>query len=136
MFLYHNFNTRLAYWVLAISSLIGVVTLALMALQLTASESANFMYMLILVLSVMLVFNTYFAYEIYKLSERALTLCLWLYGLQIVGFETEHLSLSMSFGLQLNFSWSFDSFSFSVNLAAIIIWFIVYSALKSVRKQG
>jgi len=136
MFLYHDFNTRSAYWVLTANSLIGIVTIALIAFQLITSESATFMYMLISVLSVMLILNIYFAYRIYKLSKKALVLCLWLYGLQIVGFETEQLMFSMSFGLQLNFSWSFDRFSFSVNLAAIIILFIVYSALKSVSKQS
>jgi hypothetical protein len=98
-------------------------------------KSATYMYILVSALLVILVLNTYFAYRIYKLSEKALTLSLWLYGLQIVGIETEHLSFSLSLGLQLTFSWSVESVSISVNLASIIIWLIVYSALKSVRNQ-
>lgn len=135
MFSHHNFNTKLAYWAMAVSSLIGVVTMTLVASQLIPNQSATYMYILVFALLVILVLNTYFAYKIYKLSEKALTLSLWLYGLQIVGFETEHLTFSLSCGLQLTFSWSVESVSISVNLAAIIIWLIVYSALKSVRNQ-
>jgi hypothetical protein len=136
MFSHHNFKTTLAYWTLAVSSLVGAMTMALVVPQLITSGSETSMYVLVSALLVMLILNTYFAYSIYQRSEKALTLCLWLYGLQIIGFKTEYLSFSLSFGFQLTFSWSFDSFSFSVNLAAIIIWFIVYSALKSVRKYG
>lgn len=135
MFSHHNFNTKLAYWTMAVSSLIGVVTMTLVAPQLMPDKSAAYMYILVSGLSVILVLNTYFAYKIYKLSEKALTLSLWLYSLQVVGFETEHLTFSLSCGLQLTFSWSVGSVSLSVNLASIIIWLIVYSALKSVRNQ-
>ncbi|MBU2057244.1 MAG: hypothetical protein KJ556_06940 [Gammaproteobacteria bacterium] len=136
MFLHHNFNTKLAYWTLAVSSLVGVVTISLMTTQLITNQSATFMHILVSALLAMLVLNTYFTYRLYKLSEKALILCLWLYGVQVVGVETEYLLFSLSFGFQFTFSLSFDSFSLSVNLAALIIWFIVYSALKSVRKQG
>lgn len=135
MFLQHNFKTRLAYWAVALSSVIGVVSLTLIASQLITTATATLVYVLIYFLFAMLILNTFFAYKIHKRSKKALMLCLLLYGIQIFGFETEHLAFSLNFGFQLTISVPFYRFSLSANFAAVIIWLIVYSALKSVRKQ-
>ena len=136
MFSHHNFNTKLAYWTLALSSVFGAISLSIITSQLLPQGNTNFISGLVLFLTVILCLNTYFAYRVYKLSKKALVLCLWLYGFQIIGFETQYLSFSSSFGFQINISWSFDNVTLSVNLTAILICFVLYKALKSLRKQS
>ncbi len=80
----------------------------------------------------MLALNTYFAYLIYKRSLRALKLCLWLYGLQIIGFETENWALSLNFGMNVSMSFVYNSTLVTINLLAIVIFMVILLAYRSV----
>jgi hypothetical protein len=95
-------------------------------------EQPTLIYGLVAILSLMLILNTYFAYRIYKRSISALKWCLWLYGLQIIGFETENYALSLTFGMKFTITWSYETTNITFNLLAIVIWFLVLKALRSV----
>ncbi len=131
MFESHNKYTKLSYWTLAISSVVGFVAMGMLIPSVTQNQMIS-MYILISVLSAMLLLNTYLAYKIFKRSVSALKWCLWLYGLQIIGFETANWGFSLIFGLQLTISWAIGESSLTINLMAIIIWFLVFNALCSV----
>ncbi|SEA98428.1 hypothetical protein SAMN04488051_11182 [Alkalimonas amylolytica] len=131
MFESHNKYTILTYWTLALSSVVGFVVMGMLIPSATQNQTL-LMYILISVLSVMLLLNTYLAYKVFKRSVFALKWCLWLYGLQIIGFETANWGFSLIFGLQINISWAIGESSLTINLMAIIIWFLVFKALRSV----
>lgn len=132
MFEEHNKLTKASYWLLAISSLIGFVFIAAILPQLTW-DTPWVSYVLVAVLGLMLALNTYFAYLIYKRSLKALKLCLWLYGLQIIGFETDNWALSFNFGMNMSVSWSFNSTEVTINFLAAAIFVIILLAYRSVR---
>jgi hypothetical protein len=90
------------------------------------------MHILVSALSAMLLLNTYLAYKVFKRSYSALKWCLWLCGLQIIGFESADWAFSLIFGLQLTISWEIGESSLTINLMAIIIWLLVFKALRSV----
>lgn len=131
MFESHNMYTKLSYWTLALSSVAGFVAMSMLILSVTQNQMFS-MYILISALSTMLLLNTYLAYKVFKRSFSALKWCLWLYGLQIVGFETAHWSFSLIFGLQLSISWTIGDFSLAINFMAIVILFLVFKAIRSV----
>jgi len=135
MFEHHNKYTRTSYWLLSISSLAGFLIMG-MFLPSLGGEQPVLIYGIEILLSIMLLLNTYFAYRIFKKSTRALKLCLWLYGLQIIGFETENWALSLNFGMDASLTWSYESTNITFNLLAIIIWFAVFKALRSVTKAN
>ncbi|MDQ2077118.1 hypothetical protein [Marinimicrobium sp. ABcell2] len=135
MFGEHNRLTKTSYWLLAISSLAGFVFMALVLPQL-AWDTPWISYALVTALGLMLVLNTYFAYLIYKRSLKALKLCLWLYGLQIIGFETENWALSLNFGMNVSVSWMYKSTEVTINLLAIVIFVVIFLAYRSVRSAN
>lgn len=131
MFESHNKYTKLSYWALALSSIVGFVVMGMLVPSLTQNQPV-LMYVLVSVLSAMLFLNTYFSYKIFKRSVSALKWCLWLYGLQIIGFESANWALSLTFGLQFTITWAVGETSITFNLMAIAIWFLVFQALRSV----
>jgi hypothetical protein len=131
MFGSHNIFTKLSYWLLALSSLSGFIFMGMIFPSLV-DEQPTLVYALVVILSLMLILNTYFAYRIYHKSISALKLCLWLYGLQVIGFETENWALSLTFGMKFTISWSYETTNITINLLAIAIWFVVFKALRSV----
>lgn len=135
MFEYHNKYTKTSYWLLAISSLVGFVFMG-MFLPSLGGDQPVLIYGIAILLSIMLLLNTYFAYRIFKKSTRTLKLCLWLYGIQIIGFETENWALSLNFGMNASLTWSYESTNITFNILAIIIWFVIFKALRSVTKAN
>lgn len=135
MFEYHNKYTKLSYWLLVISSLFGFIFMGIFLLGLGGGQSL-LIYGLAFLLSLMLILNTYFAYRIFKKSNRALKLCLWLYGFQIIGFESENWALSLNFGINTSITWSNGSTNITFNVLAVIIWFVIFKALRSVTKAN
>ena len=131
MFEYHNKFTKLSYWLLALSSLSGFIFMGMLFPSLV-DEQPTLIYGLVAVLSLMLILNTYFAYRIYKHSLSALKWCLWLYGLQVIGFETENYALSLTFGMKFTVTWTYETTNITFNLLAIAIWFVVLKALRSI----
>ena len=131
MFESHNKFTKLSYWLLALSSLSGFIFMG-MLFPILVDEQPTLIYGLVVVLSLMLILNTYFAYRVYKRSISVLKWCLWLYGLQIIGFETDNYALSLTFGMKFTVTWSYETTSITFNLLAIAIWFVVLKALRSV----
>ncbi|WP_341937449.1 hypothetical protein [Marinimicrobium sp. C2-29] len=131
MFEEHNKLTKTSYWLIAISSLIGFAFMAAILPQLTW-DAPWISYALAGALGLMLALNTYFAYLIYKRSLRALKLCLWLYGLQIIGFETENWALSLNFGMNVSMSFVYNSTLVTINLLAIVIFMVILLAYRSV----
>jgi len=135
MFQHHNKYTKASFVILCLSSLVGLIFMGMFLPSLTA-EQPVLIYILSAVLSLMLLLNTYFAYQIYRRSMPALKLCLWLYGLQILGFETENWALSLNFGMNFSVSWEYETTNITINLLAIIIWFVVFMALRSVNQAN
>lgn len=131
MFESHNKFTKLSYWLLGLSSLSGFIFMDMFFPSLV-DEQPTLIYALVAILSLMLILNTYFAYRIYHHSVSALKWCLWLYGLQIIGFETENWALSLTFGMKFNITWTYETTNITINLLAILIWFLVLKALRSV----
>ena len=131
MFASHNKYTKLSYWILAISSIIGFIVMGMLIPSVTQNQPV-LMYILVSVLSTMLLLNTFFAYKVFKRSVSALKWCLWLYGLQIIGFESANWAFSLTFGLQFTITWAIGETSVTFNLMAIVIWFLVFKALRSV----
>jgi len=131
MFEEHNKLTKTSYWLLAISSLVGFIFVAATLPQLTWG-APWVSYALAAALSLMLALNTYFAYLIYKRSIKALKLCFWLYGLQIIGFETENWALSLNFGMNVSVSFVHNSTLVTINLLAIVIFVVILLAYRSV----
>lgn len=131
MFESHNKFSKLSYWLLALSSLSGFIFMGMFFPSLV-DEQPTLIYALVAILSLMLILNTYFSYRIYHRSISALKWCLWLYGLQIIGFETENWALSLTFGMKFIVTWSYETTNININLLAIIIWFVVLKALRSV----
>ncbi len=131
MFKYHNKFTKLSYWLLALSSLSGFIFMGMLFPSLVDGQP-TLIYGLVAVLSLMLILNTYFAYRIYKHSLSALKWCLWLYGLQVIGFETENYALSLTFGMKFTVTWTYETTNITFNLLAIAIWFVVLKALRCI----
>lgn len=131
MFESHNKFTKLSYWLLALSSLTGFIFMGMFLPSLFDAQP-TLVYALVAILSLMLILNTYFAYRIYRHSTSALKWCLWLYGLQIIGFETENWALSLTFGMKFTITWTYETTNITINLLAIVIWFVVLKALRSV----
>lgn len=135
MFEEHNKLTKASYWLLAISSLVGFAFLGMLLPQLTWDQPW-LSYVIATVLSLMLICNTYFAYRIYKRSIKALKFCLWLYGLQILGFETENWAFSLNFGMNASISWVYESNEVTINLLAIVIFVVVFFAYRSIKSAN
>lgn len=131
MFESHNKYTILSYWTLALSGGVGFVAMGMLIPSVTQNQPL-LMYILISVLSAMLLLNTYLGYKLFKRRFSALKWCLWLYGLQIIGFESADWAFSLIFGLQLTISWEIGESNLTINLMAIIIWLLVFKALRSV----
>lgn len=132
MFEEHNKLTKASYWLLATGSLVGFVFMAVALPQLTW-DTPWISCVILAVLSLMLTLNTYFAYLVYKRSLKALKLCLWLYGLQVIGFETENWALSLNFRMNISVSWSFNSTEVTINLLATVIFVVMLLAYRTVR---
>lgn len=130
MFEDHNKLTKASYWILSISSVIGFIALALVLPQL-ASSGSWFIGIIGAVLTLMFLLNTYFAYLIYKRSLKAIKFCMWLYGLQIFGFDSESFSFGLTFGLQAFLSINIGSSTLTINFAAIIVFIVLLLAHKS-----
>ena len=135
MFEEHNKLTKASYWLLAISSLVGFAFLYVILTQLQWDQPWV-TYVVSAVLSLMLIFNTYFAYRIYKRSVRALKFCMWLYGLQIIGFETENWAFSFNFGMNISVSWAYESTEVTINLLAILIFIVIFLAYRSINSAN
>ncbi|MES2604861.1 MAG: hypothetical protein V4603_07980 [Pseudomonadota bacterium] len=131
MFEKHNKLTRTSYWLIAASSLAGFFSMAAVLPSFMA-EHSGISYVLGTALSLMLLLNTYFAYLIYKRSLRALKLCLWLYGLQIIGFETDSWAFSLNFGMNVSVGWTYGSTAITLNLLAIAIFAFIFLSYRSV----
>ena len=131
MFESHNKFTKLSYWLLALSSLSGFIFMGMFIPSLDSGQPIV-IYVLVVILGLMLILNTYFAYRIYHRSISVLKWCLWLYGLQIIGFETENWAFSLTFGMKFTISFTHETTNITINLLAIVIWFVVFKALRSV----
>lgn len=134
MFNHHNKYTKISYWILGGSSLVGFAFIGILLSSLTDAQPL-LVYGISALLSSMLILNTYFAYRIFKKSTKALRLSLWLYGLQIIGFESENWELSLNFGMNVSVTWSYGTTNITFNLLAIIIFLVVFKALKSVKNS-
>ena len=130
MFKLHNKYTKTSYWLLAASSISGFIMMGMLLPSLMGNQLI-LTYIVVSVLSLMLLLNTYLAYQVFKKNKSALKWCLWLYGLQVVGFESANWGLSLTFGMQLTVTWSIGEANITFNLLAIVIWFVVYKALHS-----
>lgn len=132
MFEEHNKLTKASYWLLAISSLVGFPSMALVFLQLT-QEAPWGSYALVAALTLMLALNTYFAYLIFKRSLNALKLSLWLYALQTIGIEAGSWDLGLSFGMNVSARLVFGSTEVIVNLLALLVFVVIFRAYRSVQ---
>jgi len=131
MFEEHNKLTKASYWLLGLSSLVGFAFVGMLLPQLTWDQPW-LSYVIAAILCLMLICNTYFAYRIYKRSIKALKFCTWLYGLQILGFETENWAFSLNFGMNASISWAYESNEITINLLAIAIFVVVFLAYRGV----
>jgi hypothetical protein len=134
MFEEHNRLTKATYWLLAISSLVGFVIITVFTPQFIREQPWP-LYVLTAASSLMLILNTYLAYLVYTRSLKALQLCLWLYGLQVVGLKTENfLALHLTFTVNPTMSLgTLGSTQITINLLAVAIYIVILSAYRSVR---
>lgn len=133
MFEKHNKLTRISYWLLTINGLIGFALIGSILPQLTWNLPW-ISYVIVAMLCLILIFNTYAAYAIYKRNFKALKLCMWLYGVQIVGFETENWAFSLNFGMNASISWVYETNEITINLLAIVIFTLVFLSYRSINK--
>ena len=131
MFVSHNIYTKLSYLLVTFSSVIGFFYIDGVYSQLNYEPSA-LTYALIVVLNIMLILNSYFAYLIYQRRIKALEWCSWLYALQILALDTDSWDFSLSFGFKFNLSWSYEATNITVNIFALITLFILIKAQRSV----
>ncbi|MBX2808412.1 MAG: hypothetical protein KTR20_07245 [Cellvibrionaceae bacterium] len=135
MFENHNKLTKASYWLLAISSVIGFI-ISMSTLPQLASPGSWPVSIMGVVLTLVFLLNAYFAYLIYKRSLKAIKFCMWLYGLQILGFESENVSFSLAFGLQVFLSINSGSGILTINFAATVVFIILLLAYRSVKNAN
>lgn len=136
MFQEHNKLTKTTYWLLAISSIVGLIVLTAFMPQFLHGEPWP-IYALTAVVVLMFIINTYLAYLVYVRSVKALQICVWLYGLQIVGFKTENWTFSLAFTVNPTVSIvGLGSTVIVVNLAAIAIFCVIVSAYRSIKDDS
>ena len=133
MFKRHNKYTIAMYSVLGVSSFIGFYVLGMLYTTF-GNDQPLLTYVVVGILSVMLLLNTYFAYLIYKGSLRALRFSFWLYAVQILGFDTGYWALSLNFGMNLSISFNYETTDVTINMLAIIICVIAHLAYRSIAK--
>lgn len=129
----HNRLTKATYWLLAINSLVGFAIITVFAPQFLRGQPWP-VYILTAASGLMLVFNTYLAYLVYTRSLKALQLCLWLYGLQVAGFQAENLTFNLTFTLSPTMRLGTSgSTEIIFNLLSFAFFLFILSAYRSVR---
>lgn len=132
----HNRYTRATYWVLFVGSAVGFVFvggLLLTGMTLKTELPKMWFVVLTIILSGMLIANSYIAYKIYKKSYSAFRLCLILYGIQILGFETENWALQLNFGMSVAITIGIGSVKVTLNMMAIAIVALGIKAMKTLK---
>jgi len=130
MFEEHNKLTTATFSLFAISSLVGLVVIAICLPQFMSGQIKSGP-MLAVISSLMVIVNACFAYLVYKRSLTALKLSKWLYAVQIFGIETETWIFTLSFGTNVSMRMGFGLFAITINLLAIVILFVVVRAYRS-----
>lgn len=134
MFDQHNKLTTTSYIVLGVSSLIGFIFIVII-LGLNGPNQGWPHFLIAGIMCLVLFLNTYLAFKIYKRSKRALVFSLWLYGLQVLGFETENWAFAFEFGMTATASFDYEGITLNINLLAIVIFSILFFAYRSVRNE-
>lgn len=95
------------------------------------SNTGSSEWSLILLVSLGILINLFLAYKIYRGRVVFVKIAFWLYVLQILSLETPDHALSLMLGSSFSVTWLFGDVSFTLNLFAVAMSILIFTAIRS-----